>query len=185
MSSTRTISVRMKNTHQMMLEDHSSDLEKAKSILQKISHDIGLGISSAIKQYTISSLLCTFELILVSLLKLSNTPIQRNIERVAQNIRKATLLTLLADVIYEELIFRGILRPSIKGVLEIATGNSNIAKYGSSIISSGLFASAHTYGSMFSRFFNALTYDSLKDESGSLIAPIAAHAALNAIVLCT
>lgn len=184
--------LRMFKKNENNVENHESkNKPDNETTLQKSSHsiirDIILGLSSALAALPIEILLCVIEKELVSHLKLSNTLLQ-NTERRQREI--TTYIhnnpqSLLFAVIIEEIIFRGAIRPALQILLEKAIGNNTIAKYGSSIISSGLFAACHDYGVMSPILLSGITYDYLKDKTGGLLAPITAHFSHNAITYIT
>ncbi|CAM2846929.1 CPBP family intramembrane glutamic endopeptidase [Legionella worsleiensis] len=83
----------------------------------------------------------------------------------------------------EELIFRGILTRGIRSLLETTSINQSSAKAISAASSALLFATAHSYGSVSSRFFSALAAELLVHKTeGRLTAAVANHMTHNAII---
>lgn len=152
------------------------------SAVQKNIHDIILGLASNMISLPIHALLNVIEATLVGLLELSDTSIQNHAlgSKVMETICSNPQI-LIYGVIIEEILYRGLIRSGLESLLEIITNNLSIAKYGSSILSSGLFAARHGYGGMSARFFDGLIYDFLKDKTDNLITPTAAHFAHNLI----
>ena len=105
-------------------------------------------------------------------------------------VRLETVTLVLTAPIVEEIVFRGCLPAMLAGAL--GREDHVTARIGIAIVSSAAFAAAHGWGhgpaadafdSLAMSFCCGLAFHLLRDASGGLTAPMAAHAGVNAMSL--